>query len=166
MKFARLACLVIVLIVGEQADGRAPALPDELIKAKTLCLDVRGGVRVSYFNDPAKAEKEASRLEEIASEAIKKWGRFDVEPDCDSADGVLLVSDKLSREGRHTMLGPNGMQMSYGARPLKFAIVSRRSQQTLYLSVTPDCERVSNCIKAEIKTLQKKMESKGTSPRP
>lgn len=152
---------VIFLIVGEQANGREPALPDELMKVKTLCLDVRGAVRVPFFDEPAKAEKEASKLEETVSEAMKKWGRFAVAPNCGNADGVLLVSNGRST-GSHTTLGAApGMEMTNAARPLEFSIVSRRSQQTLYRSVMPDCQGISSCIKAEIKTLRKKMEKQG-----
>ena len=152
---------VIFLIVGEKATGRERALPDELMKAKTLCLDVRGAVRVPIFDEPAKAEKEASKLEETASEAIKRWGRFAVAPNCGNADGVLLVRNRHSPDS-HTTLGAGpGMAMTNAARPLEFSIVSQRSQQTLYRTFTPDCQSVSSCIKAEVKTLRKKMEKQG-----
>jgi hypothetical protein len=152
---------MLFVIVCENANGREHTLPDELMKAKTLCLDVRGAVRVPIFDEPAKAEKEASKLEETASEAIKKWGRFEVAPNCASADGALLVRNGRS-PGSHTTLGDApGMEMSNAITPLEFSIVSQSSQQTLYKTVTPDCQSVKTCIKAEIKTLRKKMEKQG-----
>ena len=152
---------MMFVIVLQKANGDEHALPDELMKAKTLCLDVGAAVRVPSFDEPAKWKKEASNLEETASEAIKKWGRFEVVPNCDSADGVLLLTDDISHSS-HTKLGDApGMEMNYASTPLGFSIVSHRSQHTLYRTVTPDCQSVRACIKAEIKTLRKKMERQG-----
>ena len=152
---------VIFVVVDEKANGGQPTLPDELMKAKTLCLDVRGAVRVPIFDEPAKAEKQASKLGETASEEIKKWGRFAIAPNCDTADGVLLVSNRRP-PGRHTTVGQglaSGMQLTDTAGPLEFSILGKHS--TLYRTVITDCQSVSTCIKAEIKTLRKRMEKQG-----
>lgn len=148
---------VMVLIVGKQANGSEPALPDELMKVKTLCLDVRAAVRVPVYDKPsAKWEKEASKLEETASEALKKWGRFAVVPSCGSADGVLLLRTDPGNFIQRGAFGP-----SYANSPLNFSIVSQRSRKALYQTLTPDCQSSRSCIKAEINTLRKKMEKQG-----
>jgi len=128
---------VIVLIVGEQANGRKPELPDELMKAKTLCLDVQlVGLR----------GEGNLKVKETASEALKKWGRFDLAPNCGSADAVLYVMIRDFRGGES---------------PLIFTIIGQHSGQTLYSTQTRDCSLVSSCIKGEITTLRKTMEKQG-----
>ena len=115
---------VIFMVVAERANGRDQALPEELMKAKTLCLEVGDAVRVPVFHEPAKAQREALKLENTASEALKKWGRFDVASHCGNADAVLRVRGLVEFGTTHfTLTGPG--PMTTGASGLEFSITRR-----------------------------------------